>query len=504
MEHVDDDGLHVEFAEDDVDGDGVSRWNRSSPGVPAPFEAVQYPLMHFGHGVPVAGRESTANLLVNLLGVGVLTAPRALARAGLATGLLVLAGVAAASCQTLLALLKHNSDRTHRASSFPEIGRLALGPQGLGVVLLAYLLYGGGLFTAYLVTLVDMLQQVMAADLPRIVHVLIALAMCTPSIVMRNLRYATVLSAICAVSMTMLIATLFTNFVGEAGTTDADEETVDLNYASVSPGGLLAAASLFVVQFSAHAGFLEVLGETSCREEGMELESRTSIDQGRQALSSSLPAPKTGMDVAGGPRGAFVLAAMLVGSVGTAGYMRFGNGVTGNVLSSFATKPGGGYQVGPLLLAQVAYGLALAYSAGFVAAPCRAAMLELFAVRRGMGGTSVRAFRIASGVLLITCGFAAWLQQDVANVLCFVGSFAAGPMVFALPSLIALEPVWSQEGRLEPSAANGRHLALLVLGALLPLGFLGEAAATVLSRSAGYTGHRIMVHDFSNITTRTT
>merc|ERR1712141_108137 len=102
------------------------------------------------------------------------------------------------------------------------------------------------------------------------------------------------------------------------------------------------------------------------------------------------------------------------------GYMRFGNGVTGNVLSSFATKPGGGYQVGPLLLAQVAYGLALAYSAGFIAAPCRAAMLELFAVRRGMGGTSV-------------------------------GAFAAGPMVFALPSLIALEPVWSQEGRLEPS-----------------------------------------------------
>jgi len=311
-----------------------------------------------------------------------------------------------------------------------------------------------------------------------------------------------VLSAICAISMTMLIATKFTNFVGEAETSDVDE-TVDLNYASISPGGLLAAASLFVVQSSAHADFLEVLGEAGCREEGVELESRTNIDQSRQALSS-LPAPKTGMDVAGGPHGAFVLAAMLVGSVGTAGYMRFGNGVTGNVLSSFATKPGGGYHVGPLLLAQVAYGAALAYSAGFVAAPCRAAMLELFSVRRGMGGTSVRSFRIASGVLIAACGLAAWLQQDVSNVLCFVGSFAAGPMVFALPSLIALEPVWSQEGRLEPSAANARHLALLVLGALLPLGFLGEAAATVLSRTAGYTGHRIIVHDFSNITTRST
>mmetsp|Transcript_115388 Transcript_115388/g.230088 ORF Transcript_115388/g.230088 Transcript_115388/m.230088 type:complete len:506 (-) Transcript_115388:332-1849(-) len=504
MEHVDDDGLHVEFAEEDIDGDGASRWNRPSPGVPAPFEAVQYPLMHFGHGAPLAGRESTVNLLVNLLGVGILTAPRALARAGLATGLVVLACVAAASCQTLLALVKHNSCHTHRgsSSSFPEIGRHALGPQGLGVVLLAYLLYGGGLFTAYVVTLVDVIQQLTAAHLPRLVHVLLALAMCTPTLMMRNLRYATVLSAMCAVSMTLLVATLFTNFVGEAGTSDADEETVDLNFASVAPGGLLAAASLFAVQFSAHAGFLEVLGEAGCHEEGVELESRTNIDQGRQALSS-LAAPKTGMNVAGGPRGAFVMAAMLVGSVATAGYMRFGNSVAGNVLSSFATKPGGGYQVGPLLLAQIAYGFALAYSAGFIAAPCRAAMLELFAVRRGMGGTSVRAFRVASGVLLFACGLAAWLQQDVANVLCFVGSFAAGPMVFALPSLIALEPVWSQEGRLEPSVANAQHVALLVLGALLPLGFLGEAAATVLSRSAGYSGHRIMVHDFSNITTRT-
>lgn len=118
----------------------------------------------------------------------------------------------------------------------------------------------------------------------------------------------------------MIVATIFADFVGEAETSDVDE-TVDLNYASISPGGLIAAASLFVVQSSAHVDFLEVLGEAGCREEGVELESRTNIDQSRQALSS-LPAPKTGMDVAGGPHGTFVLAAMLVGSVGTAGYMR--------------------------------------------------------------------------------------------------------------------------------------------------------------------------------------
>jgi len=73
-----------------------------------------------------------------------------------------------------------------------------------------------------------------------------------------------------------------------------------------SPGGLLAVASLFVVQSSAHSDFLEVLGEAGCRGEGVELESRTNIDQSRQALSS-LPAPKTGMDVAGGPHGTCVL-----------------------------------------------------------------------------------------------------------------------------------------------------------------------------------------------------
>jgi len=171
IEHVDDDGLHGEFAEDDVDGDGVSRWNRPSLGVPALFEAVQYPLVHCGHGVPLAGRESTANLLVNILAAGVLTAPQALALVGLAMGLLVLAGVAAASCQTLLALVRHNWGRTHRASSFPVVDLHALGPQGLGLVLLAHVLYGVGLFIAYLVTRVDMLQQVMAAaDMPRIVY----------------------------------------------------------------------------------------------------------------------------------------------------------------------------------------------------------------------------------------------------------------------------------------------------------------------------------------------
>jgi len=175
MEHVDDDGLRGEFAEDDVDGDGVSRWNRPSLGVPTAFKAVQYPLVHFGHGVPLDGRESTANLLVNLLAVGVLTAPRALALVGLAMVLLVLAGVAAASCQTLLALVRHTWGRTHRASSFPVVDRHAPGPQGLGLVLLAYVLYSGGLFIAYLVTLVDMLQQVMAAvDMPCIVYVFIS------------------------------------------------------------------------------------------------------------------------------------------------------------------------------------------------------------------------------------------------------------------------------------------------------------------------------------------
>lgn len=480
---------------------------------------LQYPLLHLGKEGPLSRREAVANMVVNMLGVGVLAMPKAIAEAGLLASSLVLFGLAVASRETLLLLLSLGARAGHRWPSYPEIGKCALGPQGLVAVFLVYLLYSGGLLTAFMVALTDLLQQTVidfqgTPDVPRFPALAAAMVLCVPGMVTKSLHFAAVLSGACQAGAALLVLSLLAACWGDVlpawlpgAAEDAPGVAEDVAFLPHGLGGLLKAGSLFAAQLTLQAGFVEVLGMGRGR--ALELDSPLGSGQGRFASFASAGSgahdPCT-VDMEATSRNAYVAAALLLSSVGSAGYMRFGGSVAGDVLASFGT----GYSVVSgvrrvvLLVARGVYSFTLVTSAAFVAAPCRAVVLELFAARRSVGGASNRASRRASVFVLLSCGFVAWLQRDLAEVLSFVGAWAAGPLSLVFPSLFAVELARRQEGRPIVHPRNAWHVSRLLVGALLVLGHLVESVAFALSQPPGHRGQRITVMDLSNITSLST
>mmetsp|Transcript_147576 Transcript_147576/g.411042 ORF Transcript_147576/g.411042 Transcript_147576/m.411042 type:complete len:521 (-) Transcript_147576:217-1779(-) len=513
------DDLREELAEDELGMDDSVAWGRAAPDEPAPFMALQYPLLQLSHGMSLTRREATVNLLASMLGVGTLALPRAMARTGLGSGLLVLAGMAAASHEGLLLLLGLGSGISRGGASYPEVGKQAMGSQGLIMVLIFYLLYTGGLLTAYLVAITDLMRQALAAmegtpDVPRFPLVLLAVCLCAPGAVQRSLRFTTALGGACAAGAGLMALALLAACLGDVLPAwlpgvpdDATGVSENMDWARDWPGGPLAAAALFSTQFAVHAGLAEVLGAGGGRGMELELDSPGGCGTGRRC------GPGRGGGFAAGPpeaeaaaRGAFLVAAAVLGLLGSAGYLRFGNTVAGDVLTSFGAGFGAvsGQRRWALILAGALYGLVLVMASAFVAAPCRTAVLELFAVRRSAGGISNRAFRRASALVLATCGVLAWLQQDLAQVLRFVGAWAAGPLALALPGLFAVQVAQRRDGRPLASLSNFRYFGLVALAALLLLGHVGECVVAVLKGPPGHRGQRITVHNLSNITARIT
>jgi len=329
---------------------------------------------------------------------------------------------------------------------------------------------------------------------PRLPAVVVAVALCAPGTALRSLRFVAAISGVCLVGAGLLLLSLLAACLLDVlpswlpgAPEDAAGVSEDVVLVQTGAGGLLTAASLFAVQFSVHGGFIEALGPSGGRE--AELEPAA----GRRDCL---------VDMEAASRDAFLAATLLLGSVAVAGYMRFGGSVAGNVLASFGTgyMAVGGARRAALLVARAAYGITLAASSAYVAAPCRTAVLELFAVRRSMGGTSNRAFRRATVLMLSVCGFVAWLQKDLSLVLSFVGAWAAGPLALLLPSFFAVELARRQEGRPVLSLLNLRYFGFFALGALLLLGHVCASAASVLSQPPGHRGHRVTVHHLANIT----
>eukprot|EP00401_Gymnodinium_catenatum_P004273 CAMPEP_0117466308 /NCGR_PEP_ID=MMETSP0784-20121206/5077_1 /TAXON_ID=39447 /ORGANISM="" /LENGTH=544 /DNA_ID=CAMNT_0005260249 /DNA_START=40 /DNA_END=1674 /DNA_ORIENTATION=+ len=498
---------------EDGDDEGETR----DPGYPAPFVALQYPLLRTSDGDKQTRAEATLNLLNNLLGAGLLTMPKAMANAGLLTGLAVMVLVAIANRYTLLLVL-WMSENALEDPSYPEIGKRIFGRQGMLMVLAAYLLFTGGILTAYLIALTDIFQQLPVLSVfPRFVLVGLGVAVCAPGAMLRSLRHVAKLSGICMIGVCTLVLVLTALCVSDVlspavvGASSGAAAARSWDLVCTKPQGLFAGAALFALQFSVQAGGIEVLSrimpderESSGAARGRSAASSTlafgadSEDLGADADAQELSSMPAAESVT---KGAFVLAVVLSGTIGAAGYIRFGNAVAGDVLLSF----------GPdapslaLFLARVAYGFVVTCSFAFVMVPCRFAAMDVLALRRSnqVGpdtGALIpeRAFRQATGGILLACSFVALFVPDLSRMLGFVGVSATMALAFIFPCCFLMELRRQQESRPLLSVANLLPLGLLAFAILVVLSSVAGLFANIAGPTGGAVGRRTVVHDLSS------
>lgn len=429
-----------------------SRWK--------PDMALFYPLLRLKQRQSRC--EATFNLLNNLMGAGLLTMPRAMADAGLISGLALMGILALANRYTMLQVLwMSHSVLSSEECSYPELGRHVFGQKGLAAVLAAYLLLTLGILSSYLMVIVDLLNLAMPG--PRLLHVLLAALVCLPGATLRSLRQVALVSVICMLGVCSLVVVLTSVSVSDVLSdklVNAPIETygrpgdVDLFRGDI--GRFFSGAALFSVQFSVQAGGIEVLSR-------LDSEHQQDREEHQEPSSSmnSLMAAEAITEVA------YTIALLLSATLGTAAYLRFGDRVAGNVLLDFS--PTTSYW--PLMVSWGSYGFVVICSFAFIIVPCRLAALDVLALRRRDSGASLDSlpkeyfYSLTAGIFSICC-VVAWLVTDLSEVLKFVGVWATMALAFILPCSFLIELRRRQEGVSWISSANWLELLLIAFGSL--------------------------------------
>lgn len=454
---------------------------RSRGGRPASssssFTALQYPLLQLGGDVDQQTRtEATLNLLNNLLGVAIMAMPRAFANVGVLPGLFLMLLMAVANRYTLLVVLRMSTTALEdQEPSYPEIGKRVFGRQGLLAVLFCYLLLTGGCLIGMVIGLADTLDQLTHTEAPRFVWVLAAVVLCMPGSLLRTLRGVALLSGVCMVGVVTIVVTLSAVCVGDVlwpsqrafdGVSSIYNETLatlpptvadnTAHWMSMDARGVFATTSIFALQFSIQAGGIEVLTRMAPDEEG----------SASDGYDNGLPSAERVTNMA------YAIAALLCGTVGIAGYMRFGSQVKGNVLLSFTVEE----HLMEMTLIRIAYVFVITCSFAFIIVPCRFAAYDLFGLRRrnvagdSPEGISKAVFRRTTCCILLVCLLFALFVTDLAQMFNYVGTWATMAIAFILPCAFQLELRRRQEGTSYKSPANGPLLLLVLLGLIIMLG----------------------------------
>lgn len=478
-------------SDDGEEGDGpgfmtAMHWRTGSP---APFAALQYPLLRTRDDHLQTRTEATLNLLTNLFGVGLLTIPHALSRAGLISGLALMAFVGYISRYTLILIIEMSSSALD-LPSYPEIGKRAFGQQGLLATLLMYLLYCGGILVAYLIALADIIQQIgpFFSNMPRFVVFVVAAAVCAPGAAMKSLKHHSTLSAACMLGvMALVLALLVVCLTDEFSPTlvnppiDSPHRHGDVDLFRVDLRGWFAAMCLFGLHFSVHAGATEVLSQIA-REDEEEVAEAEGEEVSAIPMAESIS------------RIAFFIAFLICALVGALGYLRFGDRVAGNFLMNFDQS----VPHTALALARIVYGLVLVCSFAFMIVPLRFTVLDVFALRqRGqdVGVITSRAFHKATAGIIGVCASMAWMISDLASLLEFVGMWATMALGFAFPSIFLMELRRRQEQMPIVSMRNLVSLLLFAFGVAVAIGGTCDVLFGASEGRAGYKGERIIIRD---------
>jgi len=489
MEPGDNDDLHDMLARDDDDVElvDVAQWGSRGQDTLAPFTVLQCPVLAINPDNP-SWLEMIVNLIANLLGVSVLAAPYAFAHTGVISGAVLLMMTAVVSRETLLMLLRVNSELLGNHTSYPDLGKRAIGPQGLLMVLLAYLFFAVGLLATYVVAFVDISQHVLSVmtgyrvfDEPRALFIALALGICLPGTLSSSssLKLSVLPSIVCMLGTALMLVLMMQSCLSDISLSSDDEDSIEgISFLTTTPGGLLGAASLFTVQFAIQGGGFELF-----RADGHEAGS--GVEYAPNSVNAEA-ASRTGFPVA------FIVTVI----IGASGYLRFGTAVKSNILLSIGAARQQQDDILPAFLwipACVLYSAVLIILMHSAIIPCRAAVLELFAARRSMGGATSRSARRATYAVLSCAGLLAWVAGDLVTTLWLVGAAGACPLVFILPSLFAVELARRQDGRPIVSPLNLRSLAPFALGLFLLIGSVVQLVMYMVHQPEGHRGHRVTV-----------
>jgi amino acid permease len=436
-----------------------------------PYVALPNPLRKKnGHGGSSKPQEALMNVVVNLLGMGLLTAPHAYSKGGLFTGFGIMVATAMASRYTLLRLVQMTESTLQEGSpSYPELANQILGRQGMIMVRVAFLMYTVGLLSGYLVIFID-LSRLLCSPLiqvPRLFMTVLAILCCAPGGMMKSLRYRHWISGGVTIGILGMVlgltASCLDKFMGpfdENAPVENDFRPDDVDYIRDDFQDVSACISLFAVLFSLHGGGIELLSKSSVPDR--------SLNEGLTVLSgdeqSDMPAAESVSK-----RG-FVIALVFVSIIGMCSYLHWGDLVNGNVFTSFRE------QRFPLLLGPTAfiYMLTIPVSFAHLMVPCRFAVMDVFALRRSnqdaIGSpVSDKTFAKASISVIVFVGVVALLVNDLGWLMELVGTFAVIPLGFILPCFLLMESRRRQDGTEIMSARNAIPNMIVVVGVLVIL-----------------------------------
>lgn len=267
------------------------------------------------------------------------------------------------------------------------------------------------------------------------------------------------------------------------------------NFIRTSFGDLLAAISIFILQFSAHPTSVEIFSGAVMEEE---LET---IDGSIGGLGSgTYLKPLNPEDLSWCP---FITAVVLVVLFGQIGYFRFSANIAEDIFCNLSSQlhvvSSAGLRNVLVSIAHWTYGLVIVASFANMTIPCRCAALELFAVRRNASVASTFANQFALVGILATAGFLAWLVDDLGAVLYLTGGGVCAPLCLLLPAIFAIEISRRQDGRPVLCAANARRLVIFFVGISVFIGSFFQLIIWMFSMPAGRQGNRTSVGNLLNI-----
>ncbi|CAE7258129.1 unnamed protein product [Symbiodinium natans] len=320
-------------------------------------------------------------------------------------------------------------------------------------------------------------MPVLPASRPRLAPVAVAAVAAFPGVVLaapRSLALAVfALLTACSLMACLLLLAAVETFPGAAEAPGASEE-LDIGWRSA--GGILDTAAVLVAQLAAHASFEETASVDSA-------DAEEDFQRGPMADTAA----------------AFAVAAPISLAMASAGYLRFGRDVQGDVLQSWHGATGPGAVI--LQASRCAYAVVLVGGVALASKPCLATIQELLGTRRSAPGAAQRASQHRGAIVLSLCALLTWLQEDLGRQLRVLGALGASPLALLLPPLFHIEMARRQFGRDIFSLDNLGAMFIMALGVAITAGCLFDTIASSMSPPAGHRGERVVVSSLENITT---
>jgi len=350
---------------------------------------------------------SVANLTKSMVGIGMLTLPRAFADCSvlLAVGALMFCGALSAVSFFLLGYCAHVTN----TRTLPQLWEATVGPRSTPFVELIVLVDTSLSCVAFALLMADYATLSVGGLCPQLPELarsrrsLVALIVLS---VLLPLCMAKRLSLLRLSSMVGLACTLyvFSHVVGDFAV-GAAEEQVQLQWFRFRPAGLLSGTARFAVAFMAHFNAPAFYADL----------------KGRRPSSFAAVAAI-----------AYTIAFLVYVSFGFSGYAVFGESVPGNALASYELSRS-------VLLMWLGMGVCVVASFPLLFAALRDALLRLLSRAAGVyldaRGRSGQAITVVAVVLITFIGAE---SEDLSVVVSLTGALSGTTLAFIIPGAVTL------------------------------------------------------------------